>query len=149
MSNIIECPKCGSTQFSASKKGFSGKNAVAGALLTGGIGVLAGTIGSNNTMLTCLACGFRYKAGEFKIEKAKIEKERKALSEAGKGDQIGGFIILVSLSLIINFGITYLAYLAFSATSYVLGAVLGLIVIVLFAWIYNLVKDYVFINKKP
>ena len=42
MSNEIRCPKCGSNQLHADKKGFSGKKAVAGAALTGGIGLLAG-----------------------------------------------------------------------------------------------------------
>ena len=47
MTQEIKCPKCSSTQLTANKKGFSGKQAVGGALLTGGIGLLAGTIGSN------------------------------------------------------------------------------------------------------
>lgn len=62
----IKCPKCGSTQLYVGKKGFSGKKAVAGALLTGGIGVLAGTIGSNKIKLTCLACGSVFAPGENK-----------------------------------------------------------------------------------
>jgi hypothetical protein len=43
----LHCPKCGSNQITSDKKGFSGKKAVARVLLTGGIGVLAGTMGSN------------------------------------------------------------------------------------------------------
>ena len=61
---ILCCPICGSKNLSSEKKGFSGKKAVAGALLTGGIGILAGTIGSNDTMITCLKCGHRFKAGQ-------------------------------------------------------------------------------------
>jgi len=53
----VRCPKCGSTQITASKKGFSGGNALLGGLLTGGIGLLAGTIGSNDIKITCLNCG--------------------------------------------------------------------------------------------
>lgn len=64
MSNPIGCPKCGSNQLSANKKGFSGKKAVTGALLTGGIGLLAGTIGSNKIKITCLACGNEFQPGE-------------------------------------------------------------------------------------
>jgi predicted RNA-binding Zn-ribbon protein involved in translation (DUF1610 family) len=60
----IQCPKCGSTQITANKKGFSGKKAVAGAVLTGGIGLLAGTIGSNKVIITCLNCGKEFKPGE-------------------------------------------------------------------------------------
>ena len=63
----IRCPVCGSNQLSANKKGFSGKKAVAGVVLTGGLGLLAGTLGSNKILITCLACGHRFKAGEGKL----------------------------------------------------------------------------------
>lgn len=63
-SNEIRCPKCNSNQLTANKKGFSGKKAVVGGLLTGGIGLLAGTIGSNKVIITCLACGNEFKPGE-------------------------------------------------------------------------------------
>jgi rubredoxin len=68
MSNEIHCPKCNSTQIVANKKGFSGKKAVAGAILTGGIGILAGTLGSDKIIITCLACGHKFKPGEGKTE---------------------------------------------------------------------------------
>jgi hypothetical protein len=64
MSSEVKCPKCDSTQLSANKKGFSGKKAVGGAILTGGIGLLAGTIGSNKIIITCLACGNQFKPGQ-------------------------------------------------------------------------------------
>jgi len=60
----IACPKCGSDQLYAGKKGFSGKKAVAGAILTGGIGLLAGTIGSNKILINCLNCGHQWKPGQ-------------------------------------------------------------------------------------
>lgn len=62
----VHCPQCGSTSLTTDKKGFSGKKAVAGALLTGGIGILAGTIGSNKIVITCLNCGKQFKPGEGK-----------------------------------------------------------------------------------
>lgn len=62
----LHCPKCGSNQITSDKKGFSGKKAVAGVLLTGGIGILAGTIGSNKIKMTCLSCGHEFKPGEGK-----------------------------------------------------------------------------------
>jgi DNA-directed RNA polymerase subunit RPC12/RpoP len=65
----IKCPKCGSTQITAGKKGFSGKKAVAGALLTGGVGLLAGTIGSNKIKITCLNCANEFKPGDKPAEK--------------------------------------------------------------------------------
>jgi len=58
--NNIKCPKCSSTQLYFDKKGFSGKKAVVGAVLTGGIGLLAGTLGSNKVMASCLACGNKF-----------------------------------------------------------------------------------------
>src|SRR5690348_18476491 len=60
----LKCPRCGSNQLTANKKGFSRKKAVAGAVLTGGIGILAGTLGSNKIKITCLACGKEFKPGE-------------------------------------------------------------------------------------
>jgi predicted RNA-binding Zn-ribbon protein involved in translation (DUF1610 family) len=63
----VTCPKCGSDQINANKKGFSGGKAVAGAVLTGGIGLLAGTIGSSKVVCTCLACGNQFKAGQGKV----------------------------------------------------------------------------------
>ena len=63
----ICCPKCLSRELHAEHKGFSGGKALAGALITGGIGLLAGTIGSNDTQITCLKCGNKFKAGEARI----------------------------------------------------------------------------------
>lgn len=61
------CPKCFSRELHAEHKGFSGEKALAGALITGGIGLLAGTIGSKDTQITCLKCGNKFKAGEARI----------------------------------------------------------------------------------
>lgn len=73
----IRCPKCNSNQLTANKKGFSGTKAVVGGLLTGGVGLLAGTIGSNKVKITCLACGNEFKPGQGKtnstIETKKVE----------------------------------------------------------------------------
>jgi predicted RNA-binding Zn-ribbon protein involved in translation (DUF1610 family) len=66
MDSKIVCPKCGSDQITANKKGFSGKKAVIGGILTGGIGLLAGTIGSNKVKITCLNCGNEFNPGEGK-----------------------------------------------------------------------------------
>ena len=48
MEDQIKCPKCGSTQLIANKKGFSLGKAAVGGLLLGGVGLLAGAIGNNN-----------------------------------------------------------------------------------------------------
>jgi DNA-directed RNA polymerase subunit RPC12/RpoP len=63
------CPKCGSRELHAEHKGFSGGKALAGALVTGGIGLLAGTIGSRDTQITCLKCGNKFKAGEAVVRR--------------------------------------------------------------------------------
>jgi DNA-directed RNA polymerase subunit RPC12/RpoP len=58
------CPKCKSKEIHSQKKGFSGGKALAGAALTGGIGLLAGTIGSKDVQITCLKCGHKFKSGD-------------------------------------------------------------------------------------
>ena len=62
------CPKCRSKELHVDKKGFSGGKALAGAVLTGGIGLLAGTLGSKDIQMTCLKCGNKFKAGEALVE---------------------------------------------------------------------------------
>jgi predicted nucleic-acid-binding Zn-ribbon protein len=90
MSNEIKCPKCGSTQLTANKKGFSGTKAVGGALLTGGIGLLAGTIGSNKVKITCLACGNEFKPGE---DMEGIKRKKQQETEAMKSPMFWVFFI--------------------------------------------------------
>ena len=80
MNDSIKCPKCGSDQLSTDKKGFSGKKAVAGAVLTGGIGLLAGTIGSNKVIITCLKCGNQFRPGEDMDAKNKKDLQRSELN---------------------------------------------------------------------
>jgi hypothetical protein len=83
----IRCPKCNSNQLTANKKGFSGKKAIAGALLTGGVGLLAGTIGSNKIRITCLACGHVFKPREGSTNaaiKTVVEEKPSKLDELEK-----------------------------------------------------------------
>lgn len=78
----LVCPKCSSKNISVQKAGFSGKKAVAGAFVTGGIGILAGTIGSKNIYITCLVCNHRFKSGDAKIirsKRAESELDEKVL----------------------------------------------------------------------
>ncbi len=66
----LRCPgkgwprKCGSTQIHLSEKKFSAGKAVVGALLVGGIGLIAGAHGRNDVVLTCLKCGHRWTPGK-------------------------------------------------------------------------------------
>lgn len=82
MNDIIEvrCPKCHSNQLAANKKGFSGAKAVGGALLTGGIGLLAGTLGSNKVIITCLACGNKFKPGQGKVTTVPHEQNQSSFN---------------------------------------------------------------------
>lgn len=75
----IKCPKCGSTQVTANKKGFSAGKAIGGAVLTGGIGVLAGLHGSGKIKITCLKCGNVFKPGALSEEEKKEAVEKKRL----------------------------------------------------------------------
>lgn len=59
----IQCPKCGSTQLNADKKGFALGKAIGGGLLFGPVGLLGGVIGSGTIMITCLSCGKQWRAG--------------------------------------------------------------------------------------
>jgi len=61
----LYCPHCGSTQLTANKKGFGVGKAAAGAILTGGVGLLAGFIGSGKVKVTCLKCGKTMDAGSL------------------------------------------------------------------------------------
>ena len=92
MLNEIHCPKCGSTQLTANKKGFSGKKAVVGGLLAGGIGLLAGTIGSNKIIITCLACGNEFRAGQTESTKQPVKQQS---AGSYKAMRIVSWIILI------------------------------------------------------
>lgn len=63
----VRCPRCGSEQITANKRGFNLKRAVGVGILTFGVasvpGVAAGLIGRNKVVLTCLKCGKQWKAG--------------------------------------------------------------------------------------
>jgi predicted RNA-binding Zn-ribbon protein involved in translation (DUF1610 family) len=59
-SSACACPKCGSISIHASKKGFGAGKGLAGGLLFGFLGVLAGFIGSKELDLRCMSCGHKW-----------------------------------------------------------------------------------------
>lgn len=102
MEDEIKCPKCGSTQLSANKKGFGVEKAIAGAVLTGGVGLLAGTIGSSKVKITCLKCGHTFKPGEDLDAQAKKDAELKAIAnQPVNWGCIGIMVVIAAIILII------------------------------------------------
>ncbi len=61
--DVVRCPKCGSSQLTANKKGFGLAKGAAGVLTFGAYGVLAAGIGKNKIIITCLSCGKQFKPG--------------------------------------------------------------------------------------
>lgn len=55
------CPKCGSTSLAVDKKGFGYGKAAVGTVLIGPVGLLAGGIGANKQMCTCMNCKHSFK----------------------------------------------------------------------------------------
>jgi len=53
----VKCPKCGSTQVAANKKGFGLGKALGGGFLLGPVGLLGGLVGSRKILISCLKCG--------------------------------------------------------------------------------------------
>ena len=63
-SEQVKCPKCNSSQITANKRGFKLGRAIGVGIVTGGVGgVIAGAVGKNKVMITCLKCGHTWKAG--------------------------------------------------------------------------------------
>lgn len=78
MSEVL-CPKCGSNQINAGNKGFSGKKAIAGTIITGGIGgALAGAVGSDKVKITCLSCGHEFEPGQGATSKGDFVRKKRA-----------------------------------------------------------------------
>ena len=65
VANEVKCPRCKSTNIQVlgnNRKGFSFGKAVGGAILTGGIGLLAGFAGEKGKYeVFCTDCGHRFK----------------------------------------------------------------------------------------
>lgn len=66
MEDVIKCPYCGSQHVVAGQKGFSAGKAIAGDIIAGPIGLLAGFHGSNDIVLTCIKCGTKFTPKDLK-----------------------------------------------------------------------------------
>lgn len=105
-SDKLYCPYCGSSQLTSNKKGFGPGKALTGAVLTGGIGLLAGFIGSGKVKITCLKCGKEFKPGELRtspVSDAQI-KEKKQQDH----DNLKTKIILVAIYIVIMFIVLFI-----------------------------------------
>ncbi|MDQ6757465.1 MAG: hypothetical protein M3004_11075 [Bacteroidota bacterium] len=90
------CPKCGSDQLSANKKGFSGRKAVAGLIVTGiPGGAFAGTIGSNKIKITCLSCGNQFIPGQGATSQIDYQRKKDEKAKSKFRDNVGAFILLI------------------------------------------------------
>jgi len=76
MKNEIKCPNCGSTQLTTNKNGYSAAKGISGVILTGGIGLAAGFIGSGKVKITCLDCGNKFNPGEG-LKDGELSKKEK------------------------------------------------------------------------
>ena len=52
------CPNCGSEDIVHGQRGFSWRNGIFGALFFGDGGILAGFLGSRDTVCECKECGY-------------------------------------------------------------------------------------------
>lgn len=102
----LYCPSCGSSQLTANKKGFGTGKAVTGAILTGGIGLLAGFIGSGDIKVTCIKCGRKWNPGELRTtpmseEEIQQEKEREEKAYERSAGCAQTFIIVGILAMVL------------------------------------------------
>lgn len=69
MSSEIKCPKCGSNQISANKRGYS---------------FWTGFIGSGKIIITCLNCGNTFRPGDQLSDQEKIDLKKRKLEDLKK-----------------------------------------------------------------
>jgi ribosomal protein S27E len=123
--NSVHCPKCNSTQITAHQKGFSAGKAIAGDLLLGPLGLLAGQIGRNDIIITCLNCGTQFAPGAKPIKQPKQQIQWKTLPS--KNSATPGQIKVTKILGIIFSGIC----LPFDIVCFTTGAI-GVAVFLLF-----------------
>lgn len=98
----LYCPNCGSSQLVANKKGFGAGKALTGAVLTGGIGLLAGFVGSGKVKVTCLRCGRKWEPGELRT--TPLPPETKSVSNNKEDDgcaTVLGVVVLIVILILI------------------------------------------------
>lgn len=109
----LYCPNCGSSQLVANKKGFGAGKALTGAALTGGVGLLAGFIGSGKVKVTCLECGCTWKPGELRttpISQKEIDEKNRQLEKQKEIEAVSNpFATVVSWIAAVVFIVIFIA----------------------------------------
>jgi hypothetical protein len=114
---MVKCIHCGSEDlsFTSDKQGFSGGKALAGAVVFGPLGLLAGTIGSKKgtTFCLCNSCHqtFSLKDSEKVEAKKKREENFRSMSTGQKLVRIVLSSVFVSIFFAIPLSWTPLTYL--------------------------------------
>lgn len=112
----LYCPNCGSSQLVANKKGFGAGKALTGAVLTGGVGLLAGFIGSGKVKITCLKCGCQWKPGELKatpISQTEIDERNRQLERQKEIEAVGNpFSTAISWFAVVVFVVLFIVMCA-------------------------------------
>lgn len=90
MANITLCPRCGGKLVPVGERtgGFSGKKAVAGAIIAGPAGVAAGALGKKLVTLQCEKCGYTVETDEKTAAAAERYGVMNAPVEAMRQDMI-------------------------------------------------------------
>ncbi|MGC9260811.1 MAG: hypothetical protein ACP5I8_12170 [Phycisphaerae bacterium] len=75
LTDVPQCPYCGSIHVSSGAKGFGGGKALTGLVLLGPLGLLAGALGSGKTKITCLQCGKTFAPGDTAAKLKKLKRK--------------------------------------------------------------------------
>jgi len=105
--NVIRCPKCGSDQITANKKGFGVGKAIAGDVLLGPVGMLAGGVGRNKVLITCLSCGKQFKPGEDLKSELEKKEQAKGMLETKFGRIFLAIFLILFLAFLIWAGLSF------------------------------------------
>lgn len=154
MSDQVKCPKCHSTQISSQQKGFSTGKAAAGAILTGGIGLIAGLHGSSDINVVCLNCGnkwnpktyFQQKERERSQVVNKWKTEFYQLYESGKIDEAVEILKIQRGSMLEKIGVegVYKNLKSEDNTGVIIAVILGAIFFLMFIWFASCIRYEIF-----
>jgi hypothetical protein len=63
--SAVRCSRCGSDQIMGGRQGYGAGKGVAGLLIAGPIGLVAGLLGRKKVIVSCLSCGHTWRAGSW------------------------------------------------------------------------------------